>query len=239
MDFHDLAGSAALLPGAVVVGIARNASRFAGRKEGVVDRARAAQIGDVERPADAAPFVFADALVVFGPLEIRQDARVVPAGIAERGPMIIVRALAAGIDHRVDRRAPADHAAARLKPASAVELRLRHGLIAHRVQPDGRGGGKAQRRMNKHALVGPSRFEKADADAGVFRQTPRQCASARPCADDNVVELHRAHPVFPPLFLVGGDCRAVSFLTNQCVRCQFGRMSLCARQLAWRWMPAP
>src|SRR5208283_384455 len=70
IDFHDLAGSAALLPGAVVIGIARNADRFAGREEGVVERARAAQIGHVERSADAAPFVLADALVVFGPLEI-------------------------------------------------------------------------------------------------------------------------------------------------------------------------
>ena len=115
--------------------------------------------------------------------------------------MVIVRGLAAGINHRVDRRAAAEHAAPRLKTASTIELRLRNGLVARRIQPDRGGRGETQRRVNEHALVAPARLEKADADVGIFRQAPRQHAPARSGADDDVVELHRAPPVFSRYFL--------------------------------------
>ena len=74
-------------------------------------------------------------------LEIGQHVVPGPAGIAHLPPQVVVARLAAHVDHAVDRRAAAEHPAARIIEAAAVEARLRGGLeapvgarIAHQVE---------------------------------------------------------------------------------------------------------
>src|SRR5664279_4258401 len=70
-------------------------------QEGLLHRIVGAQFVDVKRPALAVIFA-AEIGVVLGTLEIGQYVRKRPAGIAERSPLIIVAAMAANIDHRID-----------------------------------------------------------------------------------------------------------------------------------------
>ena len=66
--------------------------------------------------------------MVLMPPEERQHVIGTPAGEPKLAPMIVVRRLAAHIDHGVDRGRPADHLAARIIEAAAVEALLRLGL---------------------------------------------------------------------------------------------------------------
>src|SRR5262249_1107416 len=68
--------------------------------------------------------------VVFVFLEKRQHVVPAPPGKPKLAPMIVVRGLAAHIDHRVDRRRAADRLAARIVQASAVEPLFGFGLEA-------------------------------------------------------------------------------------------------------------
>src|SRR5260370_22525548 len=60
-------------------------------------------------------------------LEIVQHVVPAPAGKAELAPMVVVRRLAAHVDHGIDGGRAADHFAARISEAAAVEPPLRLG----------------------------------------------------------------------------------------------------------------
>ena len=62
--------------------------------------------------------------VVLGALEHRQHVVPRPAAQPVRGPVVVVGLLAAHVDHRVDRRAAAEHLAARIADAAAVQARI-------------------------------------------------------------------------------------------------------------------
>ena len=64
--------------------------------------------------AAGAVVLVGEALVVLGLAEVRQDAVVAPAVVAERRPLVVVEPVAADVDHRVDRRAAAERAALRV-----------------------------------------------------------------------------------------------------------------------------
>ncbi len=68
--------------------------------------------------------------VILGALEVGQDLVPGPAAIAERGPVIVVALLTAHVDHRVDRRAAAQHLAAGVADRAPVEPLVRLGLVA-------------------------------------------------------------------------------------------------------------
>ena len=70
-------------------------------KEDLLHWISRAQLVDGERAA-LAVILAAEIGVVFRALEVGQHVGERPAGIAERSPLIVVRAVAADIDHRVD-----------------------------------------------------------------------------------------------------------------------------------------
>ena len=102
---------AAELRGAVEIRIERQAGLLRPLDEDMAERICVGTLGDIERAISAMKAVV-QALVAFGLLEVRQHVVIVPAGIAELAPMIVVRRLAAHIDHRIDRARAADEATA-------------------------------------------------------------------------------------------------------------------------------
>src|SRR5258708_9061184 len=84
-----------------------------------------AQPGDMERAA-LAVILAVEFGIILRTLEVAQHAGVGPAGIAERGPLIVVAPVAADIDPRIDRGGAAEPLAAGLIADPAVETRLWH-----------------------------------------------------------------------------------------------------------------
>ena len=68
--------------------------------------------------------------MVLVPLEIFQHVVPAPAGKPELAPMVVIGRLAAHVDHGIDGGAAADHLAARISEAAAVERRLGFGAKA-------------------------------------------------------------------------------------------------------------
>ena len=65
-------------------------------------------------------------LVVLRAFEDRQHVVPTPAAIAEFCPVVVVARLSAHVDHRVDRRAAAEHLATGVADHATVQARLRH-----------------------------------------------------------------------------------------------------------------
>ena len=110
----------ALLAGAVEIRVVLVAGLLCGLEQRVNDRMHRAALGYRHRAADPVVGVLA-ALVVLRALEVRQHIVVAPAGAAGSGPGVVVGAVAADVDHRVDRAAAAEHLAAREVQAAVVE----------------------------------------------------------------------------------------------------------------------
>lgn len=124
--------------------------------EDVMDRIVRAQLVDMQRAALA--MIFAVEIgVVLRALEVGQHIRIRPAGVAERGPVVVVPFVAADIDHRVDRRGTAEALAARLIADAAVQSLLRHsverpvGRAVWQSEPEWRG--------DPPTVVPPARIE--------------------------------------------------------------------------------
>ena len=184
----------AFLFDAVEVRIAAKACLHARLDEGVRDRVRRARIGDVERPAGAVEVV-RTAFVVLHALEYRQQVLPAPAWIAERRPVVVVLRMAADVDHRVDRTRSAEHLAARLVAAPAVQAGLRHGLESPVVDARGQDHRRAERHVDELRIVALARFDEADPDGRIFGQARGDCAARGPAAHHNVIELHCLLPV--------------------------------------------
>ena len=116
----------AFLMSTVEVGVARIATSFRRRDEGIGDRIGFLRIGHVEFTIGAMVVVGA-ALLALALAEIGQDVLVAPADVAELAPVIVILALAADVDETVDRRRAAKDLAAWLFDAAAagVGVRLR------------------------------------------------------------------------------------------------------------------
>ena len=94
--------AASELRGAVEIRIERNSRLLRRLDEDVAQRIGVGPLGNVERPV--APMeIVAKALVVLRLLEERQHVLITPASIAELAPAIVIRRIAAHIDHGVDR----------------------------------------------------------------------------------------------------------------------------------------
>ena len=198
----DLGGRGAKLARAVVIRVARQPLRLASLQEGLVDDTRAAQVADVQRPADAAVVVGAEALVVLGLLEQGQDLFIGPARVAERCPAVVVLAVAAGVNHGIDRRASTQHLATRLKAGAPVQARLGNRVVAPAVNAQRRRRGKPQGRADEGRSVGSAGFEQAHRDGRVFAEPAGHHATTRATAHDNVVKLLQFHgtrlSILPP-----------------------------------------
>ena len=101
----------------------RDAALLGGLAPGVENLPAHAPLLDAQLAAAAMELIGA-VLIVFGALEHRQHVVPRPAAQALRGPVVVVGLLSAHVDHRVDRRAPAEHFAARVADAAAVQARV-------------------------------------------------------------------------------------------------------------------
>jgi hypothetical protein len=175
---------------AVEVGVQRIAGLCRGFHEVGAVAVGAGRVHHVQRAAAAVQAAGAT-LVVLGLQEVGQHRVEAPAGIALGGPVLVVFALAADVDHRVHRTRAAQCLAARLVAAAPVQAGLRHGLEA----PVGEAGlahqREAGRAVDQHAGVAFARFEQAHRDGRVFAEARRQHAAGRAAADDDVVEQCR------------------------------------------------
>ena len=110
--------------------------------------------------------------------------------------MIVVGGLPAHIDHGVDRRRAADHLAARIVEAAAVEAFLRLGLEAP-VRPRIADCEQVtDRNVKPYPIVAAARFEHQHTPPGIGGQPIGEEAAGGTCADDNVVVLAFAGPCF-------------------------------------------
>ena len=186
----------ALLLRAVVVRVGGEAVHLRSLLEHLVDGAVVARVGHVQRAALAVEGV-GELLVVLAAPEQRQHLVVRPAGVAQRGPVVVVPAVAAHVEHGVDGAGAAQHLAARLVAAPPVQARLRHRLEGVVAPPGGHDGDHPGRGVDQHAAVGAARFQQADAGAGVFGQARSQRAARRARAGDHVIEFFKGvHGVF-------------------------------------------
>ena len=185
----DLVQAHALLVRAVEVVVARKARLDRGLHEHRPEAVGRAQVHHVQRAARAVELVGA-ALVVLGLAEVRQHVAPAPTRVAQRGPMVVVGAVAARVDHRVDGARAAQHLAARLVGAAAVESRLRHGVEFPVGLPGLGQQGEAGGAMDQHAAIRRPCFDQCDPHLRVFTEARRQYAPGRAATDDDVVEIH-------------------------------------------------
>ena len=181
----ELEAPGALLGGAVEVLVVRDADLAGGLDPGLDDRVHRAALADAERAAD--PVVVARAaLVVLGALEVGQDVLVAPAFEAHRRPLVVVGAVAADVDHRVERARAAEHAAARQVVAPVVEPRL--GLTEQRPVPVARQvRAEGERHVDLGGVVGRARLDHRHLDVRILAQAIGHHAAGRAGADDHVV----------------------------------------------------
>ena len=147
----------------------------AGRVRGGLEELEGALLGplvdgDLDRAAGAAEGVLA-ALEVLHPLVRRVDAVGVPAGVALGGPVVEVGAVAAHVDHAVDRARAADDLASRDRHLAVEDVLLRHRVVApvdglldlgHRVHRADHAG-----LLGQELVVGLARLDHDHAGAGL------------------------------------------------------------------------
>ena len=161
---------------------------LAGFDEGFVERI-AALSGTYVQRAGIAPVHVTSLGAGLGLAEIRQAMVVVPVRQAILfGPADVVQRMATDIDHAVDRRRAADHAATRRMDAALVHERLRLGLVHPGVARVGHGIGKARGHVDEDAVVEGARFQQQYAHLGVLGQPVGQHAAGGTGAHDDVVE---------------------------------------------------
>src|SRR5262249_45134063 len=148
---------------------------------------RLALVGDAERAAGAMEVVGA-ALLILGLAEIRQHVLPAPADIAELAPSVEILLLAADIDEAVDRAGAAQHLAARLDDAAAVEPGLGLAFIEPVDLRIAEELAVAERDVDPRIAVGAAGLEQEHAVLPPLRQAIGQDAARRPAADDDIIE---------------------------------------------------
>jgi hypothetical protein len=127
--------------------------------------------------------------IILMALETGQHVVPSPAGEAELAPVIVVGGLAAHIDHGVDGGRAADHLAAGIVQAAAVEAVLRLGL-EHPVRTRIADGEEiADRDVVPDPIVAPAGLQQQHARIRPGRQPVRQHAAGRAGADDDIVVI--------------------------------------------------
>ncbi len=178
----------ALLDGAVVVPVARDAETDRALDEGVTQRVVPVDVGDGEGAVAAAVGVVAVADAPLQALEVGQHVGIAPAAVAELSPGIEVARLAAIIDVTVDGAGAAQRLAARGVDAPAGGIGA--GLL--RIAPVDAGivegldeaGGEVDVGMP----VARARFEHAQRRGRILAEAVGKYAARRARPDDHVVE---------------------------------------------------
>ncbi|MCY1532481.1 hypothetical protein D9M68_677570 [compost metagenome] len=177
------------------------------REKRFAQGARAAQFGNVQRPTGTMIDAGAVGFVVLRTLEIRQHVLVGPARIAKARPMVIVPAITAYIEHRVDRTRATQRLTTWLVADAIIQVPLGHGVECPVVVMGGDHPDEAGWRVDKHAFVRPTRLQQTDRNPTVLTQSARQHAPGGTGSYYHVIELfvtHRSLLSLPILRVVSG-----------------------------------
>src|SRR5260370_24124659 len=169
----------ALLDGAVVIGVARNAQTHRTGHEGFAERIPPVHGGNGQIAVAPAISVLALADPALQPLEIRQHIRIAPAAIAELRPGVEILALAAIVDVTIDRGGAAERLAARRVDAPAPGPGTRLLLISPVDALHVKGLDEARRQMDVGMPVAGTGFEHAKAGGRILAQPLREHAPGR------------------------------------------------------------
>ena len=183
-----LAHGDAVLTGAVVVGIVRDAHFGRGLDHRGAERIGRLRVRDLERSVVAAEAIVA-AVIALHALEERQDALVTPALIAHLRPGVEVLCLAAHEREAVDRARAAQHAATRHRNAPAVGIGLGFGA----VEPVRRGIGDQLGEAHGHArprMARGSGFQQKHLVARIGREPVRDDGASGAGTDDDIIVVH-------------------------------------------------
>src|SRR3954454_6984108 len=112
--------------------------------------------------------------------------------------MVVVPAMAAGIDHGVDGRGPAKDAAARLIPAPPAKAGLRLGLERPIVQPRGDHQQTRNGCPDDPAVAHSASFQESNRDIRVFAQAGGDNTAAGPTPNYNIVGVVHGRVPIPP-----------------------------------------
>ncbi len=189
----------ALLPVSVDVGgqrVARLPHRLEERTE---QRAGRWPALEYQRPLPATVGVGAGQAGLH-PLEVRQAVGVVPVGHARVGrPALVVERVAPLEDHPVDAGRAAEHLAAGVVDAAAVQVRLGLGLIFPVVEPAADGEGERRRHVDEHvpAVVRAACLQHKHPGGRIGGEPVRQRAAGRAAAHDHEVVVRLCHRPSP------------------------------------------
>ncbi len=188
----ELVVAGAFLRRTVEVVVARNPDLGPGRDQRLDQLVLRADVGHPQRAVGAVPLARA-AHVVLEPAEVREHVGVRPARVAERGPAVVVVAMAANVDEPVDRARPAQRAAARPVDLATVHpgigVRLEHPVVdrmEHRL-------GIPDRHVDPRVAVARARLEEQHRAAGVLGQPVGEHAAGGAAADDDGVPGRVGH----------------------------------------------
>ena len=188
VDLRHLIDAAAFLLRAVEI-LDDRQLRLARRiEEDLLEGIFGARRRDIQRAALAVEGV-GDRLVVLGFPEVGQHVVIGPAGISERGPMVVVGAVAADIDHRIDGGRAAERLAARLVADTAAEARLGHRIVGPVVDLRRNHRSACERRADHPATPVIAGLDKRDRDVRVLAQPARDDATGGAAAQHNKIEV--------------------------------------------------
>jgi hypothetical protein len=176
--------------GAVVVVVERDAGLLRGRHHRGEHRVRLVARRDPQWPAGAVQLVGA-AIEVLDRLEHGQHVVPAPAGTAAVGPTVVVQAMAADVDHPVERARAAHHLAARPVQAPPGAPLLGLGVVrpVDLGEPELR---PAPRVVDRRVGRGPAGLDERHRRAAVEQRTRGRAAGRAPADHDVVVRRHVA-----------------------------------------------
>ena len=186
----DLIPAHAVLLGAVEVVVGGKAGLQARLHERLTRAVAAAVLAHSQRSAGAVQLT-GPALVVLGADEVREHVIPAPALEAHGGPTVVVGAVAADVDHRVDRRRATEGPPARQVALPAGEAGLGVGderpvVLARRDRED------ARRKVDLVGGVGGARLQQAHRHVRVLGQACGKHTTSRAGTGDHVVIGHWA-----------------------------------------------
>jgi hypothetical protein len=160
-----------------------------------------------------------------------------PAGTADARPAVVIARVAAHIGHRVDRRRAADDLSARAFDAAVVEPRLGLGKVHPVMQPLFEDAAPADRDFDPRVPIPAAGFEEQHPRAGILRQPPRQGASGRSGADDDVVRSH-FHIAIVNLYCDYSISKSLIW-EKHTIRFAYNTCKICARIFFSFFIPKP
>ncbi|MNM56091.1 hypothetical protein D3C81_672460 [compost metagenome] len=176
----------------VEIGIGRHAGLQGRFDEALRERVGRAQVADMQRTVAAVQGIAGQPGVVLAAAEVGQHVVEAPALATQCRPVIVVAAMAAHVQHAVDRRTAPQATPPGLVRAPAVQSGLRLGVVRVVARPGlGHGVGKANGRPHREVVVMRARLEQRHGRAPVFGQPCGHGAARRARPDHDVVKVRR------------------------------------------------